>query len=843
MDFGIGGPVVPHHDFFFFFSVEPLRSSSSAGGSVNFPAPEFISFAQANNPGTVGTGILAKYQPAGVSGVTVSQTASDVLGSTVCGTSVVENIPCSTPMIDTGSFGATSIRKGTQYFARLDKGFKNDRIYASIFRTLLLTGAPSPMPQFSALNNTWQVAGQASWTHTFSPTTLNDFTAGQSRVEGVLGSGAKDYTVPSISVNGINVDSGQAFGVGFAQGDFNQHNFHWPHVLTHVKGTHTLKIGYEGWYGDDVEPFQGPWSQPKFSFSNLLTLAQDAPTNENGIMYNPATGQQQLWNWDAAARTFGLFVEDTWEARKNLTLTLGLRYDDSGNPWSKSAATVFGNFYLGTGSTQQQQVANGYAKATHNALLHSVNNLFSPRIGFAWDPTGNGDWVVRGGFGVYNNWLTSANVQEEFRGSPPGLVLPTFVAGGTASAQAPIFALGTGSKPPFGFTFPTFGPGTGSTPQSGGGLNSQGGVVGASFAIGGINPLLKSPKSDIWSLTLERKLGNNFAASVGYNGSHSYNIVGNGNSIGNVSYGVDINAFPGDLINQMNTSATARVPSPTRLNPSFGAITYADNDRHGNYQALIFDLRGHFSRGYVDASYTRSSSKDDALYYPNSEGLNPQQYYGPSVFDAPNRFSLSFNYQLKGLNDGRGAVGYLTGGLGIRGTSIVQPGYPLTANNTNGFLAVVQSGALSNVTGFSAADPAVAYQAGSGNHIAHGETAASYPDAIRYHQLTCHGAWLTGAIPKSDFAVPTFGQNGNEKAMQFRGPNFIETNVNFYKDNRITERVNFQIRFEIFNLFNRANYAWNGSNGVDVNFPDGNFGQATASHEPRFWQLGGKLSF
>jgi len=196
MDFAIGGPVVPHHDFFFFFSVEPLRSSSSAGGSVNFPAPEFISFAQANNPGTVGTGILAKYQPAGVSGVTVSQTASDVLGSTVCGTSVVENIPCSTPMIDTGSFGATSIRKGTQYFARLDKGFKNDRIYASIFRTLLLTGAPSPMPQFSALNNTWQVAGQASWTHTFSPTTLNDFTAGQSRVEGVLGSGRRITPFP-----------------------------------------------------------------------------------------------------------------------------------------------------------------------------------------------------------------------------------------------------------------------------------------------------------------------------------------------------------------------------------------------------------------------------------------------------------------------------------------------------------------------------------------------------------------------------------------------------------------------------------------------------------------------
>ncbi len=837
MDFAIGGPVIPHHNTFFFFSVEPLRSSSSAGGSVTFAAPEFVSFAQANNPNTVGTKVLTNYQPVGVSGVTVSQTASQVLGSGVCGTAVVENIPCATPMIDTATFGATSKRNGTQYFGRLDQVFKNDRIYASIFRTLLLTGAPSAMPQFSALNNTWQVAGQVSWTHTFSPTTLNDFTAGLSRVEGVLGSGAKDYTVPSISVNGINVDSGQAYGVGFAQGDFIQHNYHWRDVLTHVKGAHTFKVGYEGWYGDDVEPFQGPWSQPKFSFSNLLTLAQDAPSNENGIYYNPQTGTEQLWSWDAASRTFGLFAQDTWKARKNLTLTLGLRYDDSGNPWSKSPSTVFGNFYLGTGNTEQQQVANGYAKATHNGLLHSVDNLFSPRIGVAWDPTGSGNWVVRGGFGIYNNWLTQANVQEEFRGSPPGEVAPTFVQGGTASAQAPIFVLGTGNKPPFGFTFPTFGPGTGATPQAGGGLNSQGGVVGASFAIGGINPLLKSPKADIWSVTLERKLGNMFAASVGYNGSHSYNIVGNGNSIGNVSYGVDINSFAGDLINQMNTSATPVIPSATRLNKSFGTINYADNDRHANYDAVIFDVRGRFTRGFIDASYTRSKSQDDALDYPNSAGLNPQQYYGPSIFDAPNRFSFSFNYSLKGMNNGRGAVGYLTGGWGISGTSIFQSGYPLTAGNGNGFLAVCQSGNLSNVQGCSATDPAVAFQAGSGDYNADGDNLA-YPDATSYGQSHNNKTWLTGAIPKSNFGIPAFGIEGNEKAQAFRGPNFYETNVNFYKDTHITERVNFQIRFEFFNLFNRANYT-----NVDTNIPDGNFGQATLSHEPRFWQLGGKLSF
>jgi hypothetical protein len=811
MDFSIGGPIVPRHNSFFYFAIEPLRSSASAGGSVTFADPQFIQYAQANYPNSVGTQVMTTYLPTGVAGITVQQTAADVFGS-ACGGN---GVPCDLPMIDIGSFGATQIRNGTQYFARIDQGFKKERIYVSLFRTLLQTGAASPMPQFSALNNTWQIAGQASWTHTFSANTLNEATGGQSRVEGNLGSGAKDYTVPSISVNGINADGGMAYGVGFAQGDFIQHNYHWRDVLTHVRGTHTLRFGYEGWYGDDVEPFQGPWSQPKFAFDNLLKLAQDAPTNENGVMYNPATGQQQLWNWDAAARTFGLFVEDTWKTRKNLTLTLGLRYDDSGNPWSKSASTVFGNFYLGTGDTRQQQIGNGYAKATHNALLHSVDNLWSPRIGIAWDPTGNGDWAVRGGFGIYNNWLTSANVQEEFRGSPPGLVLPVFFAG---SANPPIFGLGDSNKPPFGFTFPTFP----------GGLNAQGGVPGANFAIGGINPLLRSPKADIWSLSVQRKLTNAFAASVGYSGSHSYDMVGNGNAIGLVSYGVDINVQPGDLIVHQSIS-------PTRLNPSFGSIGYADNDRYGNYNGVFFDVRGRFSRGFVDASYTRSSSKDDALAYPSPD--NPKQYYGPSIFDVPNRFSLSWNYSLKGLNDGKGAVGFITGGWGLSGTTIFQSGYPLTAQNNNSYIPVCQDTSATAPDCPSAANPAVGYAPGSGDYNADGNN-LDYPDATSYKQSTDNSAWLKGAIPKSNFATPAFGSEGNEKPMQFRGPNFFETNTNIYKDFRITERVNFQFRFEVFNLFNRANYA-----NVDNNIPDGSFGAATGSHEARFWQIGGRLSF
>jgi hypothetical protein len=822
MSFTIGGPIIPHKQLYFYFAVEPLRSSLATNSSITFADPQFIAFAKTNYPATVGTKVLTTYLPENVSGVKVASTASTIPG---CGTASTNFLPCSLPLVDVGNFSAPQIRNGTQYFVRADKGFKNDRIYGSYYRTLLDYGAASAIPAFSALNNNWQWAIQVNYTHTFSPRTLNEGIFGSNRIEGVLGSGAKDYTVPSIAVTGISTEGGQAYGVGFAQGDFIQHNYHWRDVLTHVRGAHTLKFGYEGWYGDDVEPFQGPWSQPTFSFDNLLALAQDAPHTENHVMYDPIVGKPVLWSWDAASRTWGLFAEDTWKASRNLTLTLGLRWDDSGNPWSKSPTTVFGNFYYGTGQTKQQQIANGIAKATPKALNQSVTNLLSPRVGFAWDITGKGNEVLRGGFGVYNNWLTQANVQEEFRGSPPGPITPGFTRG---TATPPLFVLGTGGKPPFGFAYPPLA-GSPICPTLGpsGCLDNKGGIVGSNAGIGAINPNLKSPKANIWSATFEQRIATNYTASVGYAGSHSYNVVSGGNQAGLVSYGQDINAFSGDLLTRA---------APSRLNSSFGSISYTDNDRHANYQSIFVAFRGRFARqGFFETSYTHSNSKDNAGVYPAENP--PSQYYGPSPWDVPNRFSLTFNYQLPGLNNGKGAVGILTGGWGLSGTSIYQTGYPAMVYSSAPFLGVCASGSLSPCT---AANPAVKYQASSGDYNADGDN-NDYPDVQSYHQGDSKEAFLTGAFTKGQFGVPSsFGTQGNEKPNQFRQPNFIETDMNAYKITHLTERIDFQLRFEFFNIFNRVNLT-----GFDSNLANSasTFGKATAQQLPRNWQIGGRLTF
>lgn len=228
---------------------------------------------------------------------------------------------------------------------------------------------------------------------------------------------------------------------------------------------------------------------------------------------------------------------------------------------------------------------------------------------------------------------------------------------------------------------------------------------------------------------------------------------------------------------------------------------------------MTFDVRGRFRRAFLDASYTRSVSKDDAGVYPT--GINPGQFYGPSPWDVPNRFSASFNYQVPGLNGGQGFVGRATGGWGLSGTSILQSGYPFTVFTDASFT-------------------------GGGDYNADGDN-LDFPDAGSYHQSTSKNAFLTGMFAPGQFTTPTLGTNGNEKVNQFRGPRYVQTDVTVYKDTHITERLNFQFRFEFYNLFNHANFQVQHFQGDDL--ASGNFGRVTYQTLPRWWQLGARITF
>jgi Carboxypeptidase regulatory-like domain len=796
----IGGPIIPHHEFFFFFSIEPLRSSASTGNAVNtFEAAQFTSWAEQNFPNTLGTTLLKTYPPSGATVTGVAETANQIFPGT-CGTSATFNLPCSTPMIDTGIFNATGYRNGLQWNTRIDKYFSKDRVYGNVYRTTLNTGGPSIRPSFAETDTYVTDSAQGNETHTFSPSTLNEVMFGYNKVQGITPASGL-FTVPSIGING----QGVGFGDGFALGDFIQHNYHWRDVLTHIHGSHTMRFGYEGRHGDDLALFAPVYEQPSFSFNNLLQFVQDIPYSESGLSYNPLTGNPQAGQYEYAVTIHGLFAEDTWKIHNRLTLTYGLRWDDFGNPYPL-AGTTLADFHLGPGLNLDQQIANGFMLQQSNVFNHAIADVFSPRAGVAWDPTGRATWVIRGGFGIFHDWPTLGNDENGLKGNPPGWVVPTFFSVGATAA--PIFALGTRNSPPFGFPYPAF---VGTT------LDSHGGLTGSQISVGGIDANLSSPVTYNYTATVERKLVGNTVVSAGYSGSQSRNLITGGGQVTATSYGTDINRFAGDLI--VNDDVL------TRLNHSFGSITYAQNGAQGSYNALIVGAHGRFgAKGYFNASYTRSKSTDDSQIYPTFTNLS--QYLSPSVWDAPNRFALSLSYELPGTNSAGAFVDRVTSGWVISEITLLQSGYPFVVSTNAPFEPI-----------FGANGAVIGMTPQSGDYSADGFNYA-YPDVTSYAQGTSRHAYLTGVFSAGQFPQPALGQEGDEQPNRFRDPGYADSDISLQKNTRLAEQLNLQFRFDFFNIFNRPNLT-----GMDSNLPDGTFGQATSQFNPRWLQLGLKLNF
>jgi hypothetical protein len=802
----VGGPIVPKHKWgYFFFAIEPLRASAAVSSSITFEDPAFTQFAAATFPSSVGSKLLSSYPVTRVSNVTVTSTAASLYpantsGTPVCGTASAFYLPCSTAVIDSGSYTDTDYRNGVQYNFRIDKDFAHDRLYGSFYRTTLNTNTPNARTAFVETNKFYQYAIQINETHTFNPNTINEGAFAANRVEGIQPATGL-FEVPVVTVTGIS----SGFGDGFAQGDFIQHNYHWRDVLTHIIKSHDIRLGYEGLFADDVEVFNGPYDQPNFQFSSLLDLARDNVYTEGNVAYNPLTGQQSQYDWNAAGVTNGAFIQDTWKLKSRLTLNYGVRWDDYGNPYSRSPNTAFGNFFVGPGQTLQEQIANGIVVRHTHALNRSISDVFSPRAGVAWDLTGDGKWVIKGGSGIFHNWPTLANLQEEFRGNPPGNIFPTFYGGQT---PAPIFGFGSSNQKPYNFPYPAL-------PARS--LNAAGGITGLQFSIGGIDPNLVSPVAYIYSTGVEHEMGTHFVAGLTYSGANGRKLLSGGGQVFNVSYGQDINELPGDLILHNSTV-------PSRLNPNFGSVLYTQNDRVSNYNALILAFQGRFAHAFFNASYTHSSSNDDTQVFPSY--INPHQWYGPSNWNAPNRFSLAWNYQVPDVNHDSGFLGRTASGWVLSGTTILQSGNPFNVSTNAPFEPLTD-----------AAGNYIGYAPGSGDYNADGDN-NDFPNVTSYHQSTSRSAFLNGVFTPSTFAQPSFGSEGNEQFNRFVQPNFQESDIALLKNTKIRESVALQLRFEFFNIFNRANLT-----NMDTNLPDANFGKATGQQVPRFIQIGGNLTF
>jgi hypothetical protein len=860
LSFAVGGPVIPHKEFFFFVGYEPYLSLASNGSSlVGFEDPAFVAFAATAEPNSPEVALLQKYPVAGMVNTKIAATAGSLYGNTLstpaaqqaCASGVGNvtaydniSVPCATPVFDTGNFNSSSYYNAEQYNIRLDKYFKKDRVYGQFFRDTINNGGPSARPAFATTSKYFTFSLQGNETHTFSSNTLNEAAFGYNRIEG-FSPATGLFDVPQVSVTGL----GTGFGDGFAQGDYIQHSYHWRDVLTHIVGGHGFKTGFEAWRSNDIALFAGAYDQPNFQFNNMIDLIANNPYSETGISYSPLTGAYEAANYGYKETTFGVFAEDTWKANRKLTVNYGIRYDNFGNPYVALAGTVLANFHLASGSTLAEQVANGVMTEQSHVFDHDMNWIFSPRVGVAYDPTGSGRWVARGGFGLFHNEFTLGNAENGLKGNPPGYVVPTFYNNG--STAAPIFGYGTQNKQPFGFPAPAF---------VGGALDAKGGIVGAQNGVGGTSPSMSSPDALDWSAGLEHQLKTNLVVSVGYQGSHGYNLVSAGGNTGNTTYGVDVNIFPGDLIQHpaFNSSGVWTGDGiQTRLNTSFGSINYAFNAAYSNYYAFIFALKGKLgTHGFLTASYTRSAAKDDWNNYPEGyvggggSSYNFKQFYSPSPWDAPNRFSLGWSYDIPGWKNGNGFMRRLTSGFNLSGITILQSGNPFYVNAGNPLSLVDTDGLTVTQSNYQSELAAghFAFAPNSGNYSADGDN-SNVPNVVSYKQKSDRksyeytGTVDSGIITHNQFAQPTFsasGTEGNEKMNQFRNPGYADSDLTVKKTTAIAEHINLELRLDTFNLFNRVNL-----NGVDANYNDASaaFGTTSSTLFPRYLQLAARINF
>lgn len=801
-----GGPIVPHHQFFGFFAIEPFRQIQANTGLRTIEDQQFTAWAKQNYPNTIGTQLLSSYLPSNVTNPTVAKTAAQVFPTT-CGTAATGNMPCNLPVFDNALFSSTSFRHAYQYNFRIDKYFSKDRLYGTYFQGNLTTGGGSVRPAFTTTSIYHTKSIQGNESHVFSNNTVNEAIFGYLNIEGISPA-TGNFKVPSIGVSGLGV----GFGDGFALGDFIQHSYHWRDVLHHIHGAHSFDFGYEGWFGQDIVYFQGPYSLPSFSYNNIFDLVQDAPHSESGLAYDPLTGKAAPGNYFFSEVTGGVFAQDRWKVSKNLTLNYGIRFDDFGNP-QPIMGQVLSDFHYGAGSTIQEQIGNGYYQKAKQEFNHSIT-AWSPRFGVAWDVTGKANWVVRGGFGVYHDWLTLGNAENNLKGNPPGWITPTFFAG---TATPPVLSFGTSNSYPFGFTYPALPAGK---------LDNHGGLVGAQLTVGGNDTNMKAANTYIYTATLQKSMAKDLVLAVGYIGQKSNDLVIGSSQTDQTSYGIDINRFDGDLI-QCNCLV------PTRLNPSFGQINFATNGAESQYNAIYGAVQGRIgTRSYFNASYTHGSAYTDAGIdthrgsTPFPTPLNIHQYWGPASSDVSNRLSLSWSYQFPELRSDSGLAKRIVNGWNFSGTTILQSGTPFTVFTDAPFNPLQDS-----------SGKFIGYAPGSGDFNADGAN-FDFPAVNSYSMSNNRKDYLNGALNLANFANPSFGTEGSEKVNQFRNPGFAEVNTSLSKDVAITEKWLFQLRLDAFNLFNRVNLG-----GVSSNMADGNFGKSTNQLEPRWLQLGARVEF
>jgi hypothetical protein len=808
----LGLPIVKDHTFIF-GSYDQLRSSQGTTSLDVQETPEFASFLSTNFPDSIANHLISSY-PGGLApnapAITVAQEMSSLGLGSCTGTNSI-GMACDMPLLQPGVLSTTSPRNGLQWSLRGDQLFNNsDRISAVYFRMTATQSTPGTRPAFNVHPPAEADFANLNYTHIFSSSLVN-----QAAMGFTLDYGASPLAHPSIP--SINVTGMSGFGGGWGPAGFVQNDFHWRDMVSYNRGSHFFKAGFDIYRDQDNAPFTGPTLRPTFNFQDVFDFATDTPFSETNINFNAQTGGLPFQNFGYRSTTFGFYVQDDWKVRRNLTVNLGVRWDFSGNPTEANGDMT--NLQLGSGSTLAEQITGASVVRVKHMYTDDRKGYFAPRVGFAWDPTGNGKLSVRSGFGIFFDRWPNKVWSDATRNNPP------FVASATASTQnpsgpQPVYALGTTDEPPFGYTYPPVTPG----------LNPAGGPIGYLASVGGADQAIKYAYAENWFLGLQYSPARDWVIEgdyVGSNGVHLYTVI-------------DRNRFAGDLIQNQNTLH--------RLNPFFATVNYGDNSASSSYNGATVSVRKILSRNYTfQTSYTLGKALDDvnavgpgsgAVYAQVVDGYNVRAQRGLSPNDVRQKVALNFVAQLPSLTNAAAPIRYILGGWEASSLAIFQSGLPATVFTSATFQPVWND--ASCATTVTAACQVVGNTGGDYNADGNTYDLPNRP-GFSLNKAYSRSDYLTGLFPASAFTAPALGQEGNVGRNTVHGPGMAQVDFSVLKNIKFPwfhEHSNFQVRAEAYNLFNRVNL-----NTFNGDLTSATFGKTTGVFTPRVIQLGARLEF
>jgi len=807
----IGGPILKNK-VFFYGGIDVLRSTAVTSGIATVETQDFENYVQSNF-NNIASGLL-KIAPPYVYPTTGFATVAQVETTTPGFFAPPSGIPADLNVWGTEDYSLSLPRNGYQYSVRGDYYIsQRDRIYGMVNRTVTNSiinygGGPRTAEENSV--SQYSTFANFGWTHVFSQRLVNETGASYVRPDAIYRNPPADKTnfYPFISIPVL-----QSFFMFDVL--FHQNTLGWRDNLTYTVNSHTLKVGA---YIEDIRENDENATDAEETdvFASVLDFIQDDPYYEVGSGVNLNTGKQLPLGQYYRQPYYSAYVQDDWKATRNLTINAGLRYDSQGDIVSQQNPP-FGVFTLGSGSTKEQQIANGSvgpSKCGNDLICHDVWRI-SPRMGFSWDVFGNGHTAIRGGFGMFADRMPYRNITFLTEGNPPAYV-PSFLL---FSGQTPVFqtCLPEGSGG-FNIICPTQIP---ANIQ----LNSQGGIVGQRAAIGGFDPYSKMGEIENWTLSVQHQLFNTLVVEANYSGMASHHLP----------VFTDDNRFAGDMVINKGTL--------TRLNPSFGATTYqtTDGNAAGNYGSLMVTkqishgwlVRGVYTYGKVLDEFSTAGTLQGTCACETSgvtDAYNLKAQHGRSDFDVRQQFSISGVWTLPNP----WASGWkrdTIGGWRLGGTSILSTGLPFTVNTTAPFNPVFDESG--NVVGNTGGD----YNADGNDY-----DIPNTPSFGRHLSGQPRSKFLTGLFPASAFPAPPLGMEGNLGRNTYDQQGYANVNLNaeklWYAPWFSGEKLNIEFRTEMVNAFTRPNMT-----NVDGDLIDSTFGLATAQLATRQIQFHMRVQF